>query len=227
MEKEERVLRPSLLSADFSCLEKQIDEMIDLGIKDCHFDVMDGSFVDEISFGEPVFRSLVKKYSGKIDFDVHLMTLNPEKQIRQFYICGAREICFHFETFDRDTSSILRMKEEMPGLRLGIAFSPETDVKDVLPYLHLFSSVLVMSVVPGKGGQSYIPGSEDKIRILDEYRKKNVLPYLIGVDGGINKDTARLVYQSHVDWMVCGSYYFKAADKKRLLCEFHDSIGGL
>lgn len=226
MEKEERVLRPSLLSADFTCLEKEIDEMVKLGIKDCHFDVMDGSFVDEISFGEPVFRSLVSKYKDKIDFDVHLMTLNPEKQIRLFYDCGAREICFHYETFSKDTSSILKMKEQMPGLRLGIAFSPESDVHDVLPYLHLFSFVLVMSVVPGKGGQSYIPHSEDKIAVLDEYRKKNVLPYLIGVDGGINKETSSLVYHSHVDWMVCGSYYFKAEDKKKLLSEFRNSIGG-
>lgn len=213
-------MRPSLLSADFSNLSKDIDEMISYGIKDCHFDVMDGSFVDEISFGEPLFRSLYSKYQGKIDFDVHLMTLNPLKQAKLFYDSGAREITIHYEVFDKDREKILALKKECPEIRLGLALNPDTEVSSVYPYLDLFSQVLVMSVVPGKGGQSYIPGSEDKISELDKYRKTHSLSYLIGVDGGINEKTAGLVFSHHVDWMVCGSYYFRSKDRKELVSRF-------
>ena len=226
MEKEERLLRPSLLSANFASLKDDIEEMIRLNIKDCHFDVMDGSFVDQISFGEPILKSCLKEFKDKIDFDIHLMTLNPYRQTMQFFKAGAKEICFHYEVFDKDLSKIEEIKKECPGIELGLAFSPETNVFDVLPYTYLFSNILVMSVVPGKGGQSYIPGSEDKIRILDQYRKDHNLSYKIGVDGGINSKTAKLVYDNHVDWMVCGSYYFKAEDKKKLLEEFNKSIRG-
>ena len=102
MEKEERILRPSLLSANFVSLKQDIDEMIELGIDDCHYDVMDGSFVEQISFGEPILKSIFKDYKDKIKFDVHLMTLNPYQNIRNFYDIGAREICFHYEVFDKN-----------------------------------------------------------------------------------------------------------------------------
>ncbi len=224
MEKEERILRPSLLSANFVSLKQDIDEMIELGIDDCHYDVMDGSFVEQISFGEPILKSIFKDYKDKIKFDVHLMTLNPYQNIRNFYDIGAREICFHYEVFDKNIDEIIKLKKECPDIELGIAFSPETNVEDVLPSVHLFSNVLVMSVVPGKGGQSYINGSEDKILKLYEFRNKNNLSFKIGVDGGINLNTAKIVFDNHVDWMVCGSYYFKSSDKKKLLKEFHEVI---
>lgn len=226
MEKEERILRPSLLSADFSALGREIDEMISLNIKDCHYDVMDGTFVSDISFGEPVYKSLMKRYQGRIAFDVHLMCVDPLRHVKEFYKAGAREISFHFEAFDKNMEEIRKLREEMPDLKLGIAFSPCTEVSDVLPYLSLFDSVLVMSVVPGKGGQSYILGSEDKIQALSSYRKEKGLSYQIGVDGGINSSTCSLVYSHGADWMVCGSYYFKAQDRKALLEEFSSSLGG-
>lgn len=226
MEKEERILRPSLLSANFVSLKQDIDEMIELGIKDCHYDVMDGSFVEQISFGEPILKSIFKEYANKIKFDVHLMTLNPYLNVRKFYDIGAREICFHYEVFDKNIEEICKIKKECPDIELGLAFSPETEVEEILPFVHFFSNILVMSVVPGKGGQSYINGSENKILKLYEFRKHNNLDFKIGVDGGINLETAKIVFDNHVDWMVCGSYYFKSSNKNKLLEEFHQAIEG-
>ena len=220
MEKE-NLIRPSLLSADFLHLDEDIKEMIDLSITHCHFDVMDGGFVKEISFGQPIFRSL-NKYFSEIIFDVHLMVYEPLKQAESFLELGATEICFHYEALTLgDLPKINALKEKYSDRKIGIAISPETKVDEVLQLLPLFSYVLVMSVVPGKGGQPFIPGSDEKISKLDQYRKEKGLDYLIGVDGGINKDTSKLCLKAGVDFMVAGSYYFKAESKKEALASLH------
>lgn len=222
MEKE-TLIRPSLLSADFNHLSIDIEKCIELGITHIHYDVMDGSFVDEISFGEPIFRKVNAAYGDKITFDVHLMTLNPLKQVGLFAKDGVKEICFHYEALTLgDIPRIKEIKAKYPSLKVGIAFSPETEVREVKTVLSFFDYVLVMSVVPGKGGQKYIPGSEDKIAALDSYRKKFDLHYQIGVDGGINDQTAPLCVKAGADFLVAGSYYFKSEDKMACLLSLHD-----
>jgi ribulose-phosphate 3-epimerase len=217
MEKE-TVIRPSLLSADFTDLERDLSEMVTLGITHCHFDVMDGTFVENISFGEPLFKSLSSRYQNALTFDVHLMTVSPLRQTEQFYAVGAREISFHYEALSGDDLETAKtLKKEYPDLKLGLAVSPETDISLVLGLTNTFDDFLIMSVVPGKGGQSYIPGSEKKIARLAQVRKLNHLRFLIGVDGGINDVTGPLCYEAGADYLVCGSYYFKSPDRRKAL----------
>lgn len=221
MEKE-TLVRPSLLSADFNQLGKEVEEAISLGVDSLHFDVMDGTFVDSISFGEPIFKKVNQAYGDKIQFDVHLMVVNPLKQVAQFAALGCKEISFHFEALTLgDIPKIQEIRTLYPDMKIGLAFSPETQVEEIKNLLALFDFVLVMSVVPGKGGQKYIQGSEKKVALLDEYRKNFSLSYLIGVDGGINKETAPLVISSGADWVVAGNYYFSSTDKKAALSALH------
>lgn len=223
MEKE-TVIRPSLLAADFTDLGHAVKEMIALAITHCHFDVMDGSFVEEISFGEPVFRSL-KPYFPKMTFDVHLMTENPLKQARLFLRDGAEELCFHYEAMTLgDIVKLRELRNDYPQAKIGIAFSPETKPEELKSILPLFDYVLVMSVVPGKGGQAYLEGSEDRIRELDGFRKENHLSYQIGVDGGINDKTGPRSIDAGADFLVAGSYYFRAPDKKKALGSLHGEV---
>lgn len=216
MEKKE-MIRPSLLSADFRYLGKDIEEMIDLGLTHCHFDVMDGTFVEAVSFGENVFAG-IKAYQDKIIFDVHLMVINPLKQVRRFISIGAKEICFHIEAMNEgDFEEYLSIRKENPDILFGIAISPDTELETIYPLLGSFDYVLVMSVYPGKGGQKFIEGSDTRIKKLDDYRKSESLSYKIGVDGGINDKTAILCRNANVDFMVAGSYYFKATDRNAAL----------
>lgn len=222
MEKE-NLIRPSLLSADFLHLDNEIEEMIENKIDSIHYDVMDGTFVSQISFGEPIFKSLFNKYKDKINFDVHLMTINPLKQVKQFIDIGSRDITFHYEVFDNYENDIVELKKEYPDLKLGIAFSPDTKTSSLFPLLSLFDNVLVMSVVPGKGGQPYIIGSEKKIKELDDYRKEKHLNYKIIVDGGINETTGPLCLNNGCDHLVCGSYYFKKQNRKEAIDEIYNN----
>lgn len=221
MEKE-TLIRPSLLSADFNCLKKDIDECVLLNITHIHYDVMDGSFVDDISFGEPVFKKIQEAYKGKIEFDIHLMTLNPMKHVLSFAALGAKEICFHYEVLTLgDIPKLKEVRRQYPDIKIGISICPDTSFEEIESILSLFDYVLVMSVVPGKGGQKYIEGSEKKVEKLDQYRKQHNLSYTIGVDGGINDKTAPLCIEKNVDFLVAGSYYFKADDKKKCLESLH------
>lgn len=224
MEKNETI-RPSLLSGDFTHLAKDVKEMISLGIKDCHFDVMDGSFVKSISFGEPIFKALNTKFGKKISFDVHLMTLHPIRQMEQYAFLGAKEISIHYEALKGDVmKQVEKFRKKFPDVRIGLAFNPATDVSLVLPFGNLFDYFLVMSVVPGKGGQPFIEGSEEKIARLSEMRKQNHLSFKIMVDGGINENNAALCYKSGADYLVCGSYYFKCNDKKEMLMRMKETF---
>lgn len=223
MEKE-NLIRPSLLSADFTSLESDIDEMIKYSITSAHFDVMDGSFVDQISFGQPIFKSLLNKYKDKINFDIHLMTVNPLKQVESFYQAGSKDITFHYEAYFKGYRKLEEYKKQHPDLKLGIAISPCTHVEEIFSILDIFEQVLVMSVEPGKGGQPFVEGSEIKINKLDKYRKEKNLNYIIGVDGGINDKTGPLCAINGADYLVAGSYYFKAENREESLKKIHAQI---
>ena len=224
MEEKETLVRPSLLSADFTHLGRDFRELIHNNIQAVHFDVMDGSFVKDISFGEPVFRACQNAFGKKIGIDVHLMVRNPLKQAERFYQLGAREIAIHYEALRGRFDAVRRFRARHPDCLLGLAINPATDVSLVLGLGSLFDYYLVMSVVPGKGGQSFIEGSEKKIRALSDARSINHLDYKIMVDGGINATTGPLCVRNGADYLVAGSYYFRAEDRSAALRKIHEGI---
>ncbi len=206
------LIRPSLLAADFLHLKKAMDLLVRLKIAFVHYDVMDGNFVSDISFGEHLFIPLFGKYHKKIAFDVHLMVQNPLHHLERFYALGAREISLHYETIAPFLPGIERFKKKHPDLRLGIAFSPETQTSLVMPLQSLADFFLVMSVVPGKGGQGFMESALDKISMLDYFRKSNNLSFQIMVDGGINEKTGRECRKRGADILIAGSSFFHSQD---------------
>lgn len=198
-------LAPSLLSADFSSLEnamKQIEENKGTVV---HIDVMDGQFVPEITYGQPVVRTIRKL--TKLPFDVHLMVNNPENQIESFAQAGADWITFHYEATAHSHRLIQKIHEL--GKKAGVAICPGTPVsvlEEILPDVDL---VLVMTVNPGWGGQVIIPSCVKKVEVLKKIREENNYNYMISVDGGINKNTLNSVISAGTDVVVSGSSFFK------------------
>ncbi len=198
---------PSLLSADFSRLNEEIKEVEELGVKYLHFDVMDGHFVDNISFGIPVLKSI--SHSHHMVNDVHLMISEPKKYVTDFIAAGADIVSFHFEACAKEEIKEIIDLIHSQGVKAGLALKPATEVEEIIPYLSDLDLVLVMSVEPGFGGQQFMPTSLSKIKKLDEYRAENDLKYLIEVDGGINEVTAKECREAGVDILVAGNYIFK------------------
>lgn len=198
------LLAPSLLSADFSQLATAVEQIEQKGGSFVHIDVMDGSFVPEISFGQPVVRSL--RSLTKLPFDVHLMVEHPQTQVQSFAEAGADIITFHWEAAVHHHAIISQIHKL--GKKAGVSIVPSTPVfvlQEILPLLDL---VLVMSVNPGYGGQSYIPSCGQKIEELCRIRKEKNLSYLISVDGGMNSKTASLAVDLGADIIVSGSSFF-------------------
>ena len=198
-------LSPSLLSADFANLKAALALIEQKHSGSVHIDVMDGSFVPQISYGQPVIASLRKH--TKLPFDVHLMVEHPELQVDAFADCGADWITFHIE----GTVHVHRLIERIKSLgkKAGIAFVPSTPVSalsEILPFVDL---VLVMTVNPGFGGQAFIPSCVKKIEALAAIKKEKNLSFDISVDGGVNKATAPLVIGAGADILVSGSSFFK------------------
>ena len=198
-------LSPSLLSADFVNLKAALALMEQKRSASVHIDVMDGSFVPQISYGQPVIASL--RPHTKLPFDVHLMVEYPERQVDSFADCGADWITFHIE----GTVHVHRLIERIKSLgkKAGIAFVPSTPVSALSEILPLVDLVLVMTVNPGFGGQSFIRSCADKIEELAAIRKEKKLSFDISVDGGVNKATAPLVIGAGADILVSGSAFFK------------------
>lgn len=197
-----------MLSADFGNLERDT-LMIDRSAAEwVHIDVMDGVFVPNISFGFPVMKP-IRKATGKV-LDVHLMIVEPEKYVKRFVEAGADYVTFHYEATDRIDDCINLIREA--GAKVGISIKPKTPtsvLKDILPKVDL---VLVMSVEPGFGGQSFIDGSLEKISHLSAMRAEAELDFLIEVDGGISAKNAAEVFAAGAEALVAGSAVFGAAD---------------
>ena len=208
------IISPSLLSANFSRLGQEIADIEKTEAKWLHYDVMDGHFVPNISFGYSILKD-VRKVTDLV-LDVHLMISDPLFYLDEFIKAGADYITFHLEAYQdmaKTKQTIQKIKEA--HLKAGISIKPNTDVEDVLPLLEILDMVLVMSVEPGFGGQSFMESCLPKIKLLKEYISQNHLDCLVEVDGGINAQTAKLVKEAWVDVMVAGSYIFNKDDRKK------------
>lgn len=200
----EKHLSPSILAADFAKLGEQIALVEHSQAEYLHIDVMDGVFVPSISFGMPLISSIRKV--SKMIFDVHLMIVEPERYIEDFVKAGADMISVHVETIK--SSKVFEQIRGL-GVRPAIAYNPETDVKEIIPYLPYVDMVLCMSVHPGFGGQKYIEESDEKLRELVRLRNELGMNYIIEVDGGVNNDNATRIAQAGADLIVAGSAVFK------------------
>ena len=197
-------LAPSLLSADFSSLENAIKQIEENGGSVVHIDVMDGQFVPEITYGQPVIRSIRKL--TKLPFDVHLMVENPEKQIDSFVDAGADWITFHYEATNHAHRLIQMIHEK--GKLAGVSICPGTPINLLSEILKCADIILVMTVNPGWGGQKIIQSCVEKIAELKKIREEKGYNYLISVDGGVNSQTLESVKSAGADIIVSGSAFF-------------------
>lgn len=211
----ERIIAPSLLSADFSCLGSEV-EMINRSAADWfHVDVMDGVFVPNISFGFPVM-DVLKRYARK-PLDVHLMITHPERYVERFADAGAWSISFHLEAVEdpRPILDLIRKK----GCRTCLAVNPDIDVERLYPYLQDVDMVLLMSVYAGYGGQRFIEDTWERLRKLRHAIQERQLPTLIEVDGGVTTQNAASLFEEGVAALVAGSSVFKAPVPETAIAE--------
>lgn len=201
---------PSLLSCNFLELKEEIADLHAAGVDYLHFDVMDGQFVPNISFAFPVLQQI--RSITDLTIDTHLMIQDPERYIQAFADAGSDIITVHVESTKHIHRALQMIRNA--GKKAGITLNPGTPIESIIPVLDMVDLVLVMTVNPGFGGQSFIKSSVDKIRSLNEYRNKHGLSYEIEVDGGVNEDTALLCKAAGADVLVAGSYFFKHDDYK-------------
>ena len=207
----EVIVSPSVLGADFLNFEKEVEKIQAAGIKWIHFDVMDGHFVKNISFG----NIFLKRISNKIDLvkDVHIMIENPLSMVEKFAECGANYLTFHYEACkdDKEVFDVIDKIHEC-GMKAGISIKPETPVAKVFPFLHSLDLVLVMSVEPGRGGQKFIDLTLNKIFALKNKINEERVSTLISVDGGVNDITGPDCVKMGADVLVVGQYLFGHED---------------
>ena len=202
-------IAPSILAADFLHLEKDV-EIVNRYADLFHLDIMDGSFVPNISFGFPVVEAIAHKACKPLD--VHLMIVNPEKYVERFAQAGARMISFHYEAAREGSSALIERIQGM-GVKAGIVINPDCPVQDIFPFLHQVDFVLLMSVFAGFGGQKFIPASLDRIRtVRAELDRMGRSEIPIEVDGGIGPQNAGEVVGAGAEILVAGSAVFKADD---------------
>lgn len=204
------IISPSILSADFANLERDIKLVEENGADWIHVDVMDGHFVPNITIGIPVTAAL-KRVATK-PLDVHLMIENPEKYVLDFINAGADILTFHYETMESDEEVcelISTIKNH--GVKAGLSIKPKTSPKKILPFLNEVDLLLVMTVEPGFGGQKFMQDCAEKIKTIRANAPESLI---VQVDGGINAETGRICRDFGANSLVAGNYIYKSADIK-------------
>lgn len=201
------VLAPSILAANFAQLGKDIDDCVKGGVSWIHCDIMDGHFVPNISYGPDIVNA-AKKAAPEAFFDVHLMIENPDDYVEKFVEAGADLISVHYETCPHLHRSIQNIKKY--GIMAGIVVNPATSLHNIEPILAEVDLVLIMSVNPGFGGQSFIESSYQKLEQIAKIREEKELGFLIEVDGGVNLKNINKVAKAGADVLVAGSSVFSA-----------------
>ena len=214
------IISPSILGGSFSNMEKTILEINDSKAEYIHFDVMDGDFVPNLTFG-PQFISNLRSYSNKV-FDVHLMINRVEKFIDNYIEAGSDIISFHVEIEDDIKSLISRIKKS--NIKCGIAIKPKTPWNKIQPYLDDIDQVIVMTVEPGFGGQIFMNDQVNKIKNISNCIKSKDLDVKIEIDGGINYETGKTCIENGADILVAGSFLFKQADLVKATNSLFDAL---
>lgn len=212
------VLSPSILAADFSCLADDVARLEKAGIKDLHLDVMDGHFVDNITFGIDLIKHLRPK--SKMNFDAHLMVTNPDKLLQGLKEAGVNSVTVHVEACKHLYHTVETINKL--GMQGGVVLNPATNF-ETLKYMaedNIIKKVLVMSVEPGFGGQAYLPMSTKKIQDLAKWRDEHNYKFIIQVDGGINLDNVTTVVNAGATDIVIGSSMFRHRELEKNVADF-------
>ncbi|MEY4141711.1 MAG: hypothetical protein RL110_1083 [Bacteroidota bacterium] len=207
------IVAPSLLSCDFSNLKKDLDMINESAAEWIHFDVMDGVFVPNISFGFPILQA-TRKCTDKT-IDVHLMIQNPDLYVERFHELGANNLTVHLEACTHLHRTVHKIKELR--MRAGVAINPHTPVHALDGILSEVDIVLVMSVNPGFGGQSFLPNSIAKVQELRNKAEQSNPSLIIEVDGGVNNLNAELLAEAGAHALVAGNFVFSSPDPKRTI----------
>ncbi|WP_018023971.1 ribulose-phosphate 3-epimerase [Corynebacterium ulceribovis] len=210
------IIAPSILAADFAHLADDIARVSDADW--LHIDVMDGHFVPNLSFGLPVMEAVAKVTDKPLD--VHLMIERPELWVDGYVGAGAKTVIFHVEATEEPIALAKHLRAE--GCRAGFSLRPSTPIEPYLSMLPHFDQVLVMSVEPGFGGQSFMPDQLEKVRTLRKYIDNNHLPVTIEIDGGIGAETIAQAAEAGCDAFVAGSAVYKAADPNAMVTQLRD-----
>lgn len=207
-------LAPSILAADHACLANGLEQIAALPVQWLHLDIMDGHFVPNFSFGPQTVADL-RKRNPSLFFDTHLMLDNPDRHVDAFLDAGADLISVHLEPEYDISGTLDRIREA--GKSCGIVLNPATPAEAAVPFLKRVDLILVMTVWPGFGGQSFIEDTLPKMGLLHAWREERGLSYRIEVDGGIDLETAPLCREQGVDTFVAGTAFFKAEDPAAFL----------